>query len=59
MDSNAQFVRCDVTDFESQRELFRLAKCNSPSKTVDVAIANAGITGADSIFYGEGRRCYS
>ncbi|KAL2831024.1 putative short chain dehydrogenase/ reductase [Aspergillus pseudoustus] len=51
--SNAQFVRCDVTDFESQRELFRRAEANSPSKTVDVAIANAGITGADSIFYGE------
>ncbi|KAF7527647.1 hypothetical protein PCG10_002611 [Penicillium crustosum] len=33
--------------------MFRQAKANSPSKTVDVAIANAGITGADPIFYGE------
>ncbi|CAI7570895.1 unnamed protein product [Penicillium crustosum] len=52
-DRNAQFFPCDVTDFESQREMFRQAKANSPSKTVDVAIANAGITGADPIFYGE------
>ena len=47
---NAQFVKCDVTDFESQRRMFQVAKENSPSKTVDVAIANAGISGADPIY---------
>ncbi|KAF9889085.1 hypothetical protein FE257_008062 [Aspergillus nanangensis] len=51
--SHAQFVPCNVTDFESQRTLFRKAIENSPSKTVDIAIANAGITGPDPIFYGE------
>ncbi|OGM39646.1 hypothetical protein ABOM_011461 [Aspergillus bombycis] len=50
---NAQFVKCDVTDFESQKRLFKAAKQNSPSKTVDIAIANAGISGTDPILKGE------
>lgn len=34
--------------------MFQVAKENSPSKTVDVVIANAGISGTDPIYKDEG-----
>ena len=53
---HALFVRCNVTKWNDQYEMFKLAKDKSPSKTIDVVVANAGITGADPIFYGEGEQ---
>jgi NAD(P)-dependent dehydrogenase (short-subunit alcohol dehydrogenase family) len=35
-------------------QMFKDAKENSPSKTIDIVIANAGVTGPDPIFYGDG-----
>jgi hypothetical protein len=42
-----------VTDFESQKAMFKGAKEFSPSETVDVAIANAGISQVDVIYKAE------
>ncbi|KAH8689338.1 hypothetical protein BGW36DRAFT_307914 [Talaromyces proteolyticus] len=50
---NARFVRCNVVDFESQKAMFKAAMEHSPSKTVDVAIANAGISKSDPVYKGE------
>lgn len=40
----AAFVRCDITDWDGLVELFETAKAKSPHKSVDVVIANAGIS---------------
>ncbi|KIW87176.1 uncharacterized protein Z519_12287 [Cladophialophora bantiana CBS 173.52] len=50
---NVKFCHCDVTSWDDQYAMFRAAKEISPSKSIDVVIANAGITGPDPIFYGE------
>lgn len=50
---NAKFVRCDVTSWEDQLNMFQTAMTASPSKTVDVVVANAGITGPDPIYFAE------
>jgi 5'-hydroxyaverantin dehydrogenase len=39
----AQFVRCDVTDWDSQVKAFQTALAFSPTKTLDMVAAYAGI----------------
>ena len=48
---NCQFVHCDVRSWADQLKAFKQAIANSPSKTVDIVIANAGISGADQVFW--------
>lgn len=38
------FVKCDIRDWEQQKAMFETAKSRSPSKSVDVVLANAGIS---------------
>ncbi|KAM5344100.1 hypothetical protein ACJ41O_012637 [Fusarium nematophilum] len=38
------FVKCDIRDWEQQKTVFERAKSQSPSNSVDVVIANAGIS---------------
>lgn len=40
----AVFVKCDIRSWEDQIRLFETAKSQSPHKSVDVVIANAGIS---------------
>ncbi len=40
----ARFVPCDITLWEDQVRMFDTAITNSPSKSCDVVIANAGIS---------------
>ncbi|KAJ5275283.1 Short-chain dehydrogenase/reductase SDR [Penicillium chrysogenum] len=42
----AAFVKCDITDWDSLITLFETAKAKSPHNSVDVVIANAGISRA-------------
>ncbi|KAH0842477.1 short chain dehydrogenase/reductase family oxidoreductase [Fonsecaea pedrosoi] len=47
---NAKFIRCDVTSWEDQLAMFKLALSSSPRKSIDVVVANAGISGPDDAF---------
>lgn len=38
------FVKCDIRDWDDQIKLFETAKAKSPANSVDVVIANAGIS---------------
>ena len=38
------FVKCDIRNWEEQKAMFDVAKQSSPAKSVDVVIANAGIS---------------
>ncbi|KAG8163054.1 hypothetical protein KVR01_007532 [Diaporthe batatas] len=38
------FVKCDIRSWEDQKNMFETAKSRSPSHSVDVVIANAGIS---------------
>ncbi|KAJ4322126.1 hypothetical protein N0V84_004961 [Fusarium piperis] len=38
------FVKCDVRDWDQQKTVFEEAKRNSPSRSVDIVLANAGIS---------------
>jgi len=49
------FVVCDVTSWDDQLRMFKRAINDSPSKTVDIVIANAGISGPDELFNIEGK----
>lgn len=40
----AAFVKCNITDWDGLVTLFETAKSKSPHKSVDVVIANAGIS---------------
>jgi NAD(P)-dependent dehydrogenase (short-subunit alcohol dehydrogenase family) len=53
--SNAQFIQCDVTDWDQLVQAFEAATQNSPNKVLDVVIANAGIVGLDEMFTLEGQ----
>lgn len=44
------FVHCDVLKWQDQLSLFKTALEKSPSKTIDIVIANAGVSGTDSVF---------
>ncbi|KIW15898.1 hypothetical protein PV08_05948 [Exophiala spinifera] len=48
--SDVQFVKCDATSWDDQVAMFKLAVANSPAKSCDIVVANAGITGPDEIF---------
>ncbi|EXJ69763.1 uncharacterized protein A1O5_06834 [Cladophialophora psammophila CBS 110553] len=52
--SNVRFVRCDITSWDDQLALFKKAVTESPAKSCDIVIANAGITGPDPVFTLEG-----
>ncbi|KAF2875583.1 hypothetical protein BDV95DRAFT_278447 [Massariosphaeria phaeospora] len=47
--ANVHFVHCDVTDWQSQVNLFREAARLSPHGGIDTVVANAGIAGADAM----------
>jgi NAD(P)-dependent dehydrogenase (short-subunit alcohol dehydrogenase family) len=38
------FIKCDIRDWDQQKAMFEKAKSQSPSNSVDVVIANAGIS---------------
>lgn len=54
VNSKTQFVECDVTIWEDQVNVFELAMANSPHKSCDIVIANAGISGPDPLFVLDG-----
>lgn len=39
-----QFVKCDIRSWEDQKNVFEAARSQSPSQSVDIVIANAGIS---------------
>ena len=47
---NAQFVKCNVSIWEDQVALFKAAISNSPHKSCDIVVANAGISGPDPVY---------
>ncbi|KAK5444212.1 hypothetical protein LTS15_010565 [Exophiala xenobiotica] len=55
---NSQFVKCDVTNFDDQVQAFEAAMKNSPQRSCDVVIANAGVVGQDDMFTLEGKPGY-
>jgi NAD(P)-dependent dehydrogenase (short-subunit alcohol dehydrogenase family) len=46
---NVHFVHCDVTDWQSQVNLFKEAAKLSPHGGIDTVVANAGIAGDDNV----------
>lgn len=48
------FVQTDVTSWEDQLNAFKLAIAKSASHTLDVVVANAGISIEDSLFLNDG-----
>ncbi|OJJ55570.1 hypothetical protein ASPSYDRAFT_158185 [Aspergillus sydowii CBS 593.65] len=44
---NAQFVKCNIVNWDEQVQVFEAAIANSPSKSCDIVIANAGISRAN------------
>lgn len=52
------FVKCDIRDWDQQKAMFEIAKSQSPSNSVDVVIANAGISrsSGDSLWNLDGKR---
>lgn len=42
--NNCVFVKCDIRDWDEQRAMFETAKERSPHNSVDIVIANAGIS---------------
>lgn len=44
------FVKCDARVWQDQAALFKTAVERSPSRSVDIVFANAGISGRDSVF---------
>lgn len=51
------FVKCDIRDWDQQKTVFEKAKSQSPSNSVDVVIANAGISrsSGDSLWNLDGK----
>lgn len=45
-DSNAQFIKCNITDWDQQVQVFEAAIANSPTKSCNIVIVNAGISWA-------------
>ena len=50
-DDKVAFVPCDVVTWSDQLKLFKTALEKSPSKTIDIVFANAGLNGPDDIFF--------
>lgn len=44
------FAKCDTRSWQDQAALFKLAVSQSPSRSLDIVLANAGISGSDPIF---------
>lgn len=44
------FVKCDTRVWSDQVNLFKTAIVHSPSHSVDIVLANAGISGLDNVF---------
>ncbi|KAF2217811.1 hypothetical protein CERZMDRAFT_108446 [Cercospora zeae-maydis SCOH1-5] len=44
------FVSCNVLKWQDQVTLFRTALQRSPNRTIDIVIANAGVSGRDEVF---------
>lgn len=53
----AVFVKCDIRNWEDQVKLFETAKSKSPSNSVDIVVANAGISrsSGDSLWNLDGK----
>ena len=45
-----QFVCCDVREWKEQLSVFKAAIENSPHKSIDIVVANAGIARKDEVF---------
>lgn len=45
-----EFVKCDVRQWKDQLAAFKSAVLNSPHHNIDIVIANAGISGEDTLF---------
>lgn len=57
LDGEAIAVRCDVREWKEQLDLFENAVNSSPSRSVDIVIANAGLGGAgDPMMVEQGRK---
>lgn len=50
----AQFVKCNVCSWEDQVRVFKAAIANSPHKSCDIVIANAGVSGPDPVWQFDG-----
>ncbi|EXJ65481.1 hypothetical protein A1O7_01822 [Cladophialophora yegresii CBS 114405] len=48
---SAKFVKTNVTVWADQLAAFKTAISSGPSGRVDIVVANAGISGADSVFF--------
>ena len=53
--SSVKFVKCNVAVWADQLALFKTAISSSPSGRVDIVVANAGIGGADSVFFADSK----
>jgi len=51
---SVKFVKCDVTLWTDQLAVFKEAIASSPAHRVDIVVANAGISGADAIYFNNG-----
>ncbi|KAK5996385.1 5'-hydroxyaverantin dehydrogenase [Cladobotryum mycophilum] len=49
--NNAAFVKVDVGSWDDQLQLFKTALAKSPSRSLDIVIANAGHSGRDPIYW--------
>lgn len=51
------FVKCDIRSWDDQKNMFEIAKAKSPHNSVDVVIANAGISrsSGDSLWTLDGK----
>ena len=54
----AAFVKCDIRSWEDQIRLFETARSKSPNNSVDIVIANAGISrsSGDSLWNLDGKQ---
>ena len=52
--SSVKFVKCNVTIWADQLAVFKTAISSSSSGKIDIVIANAGISGGDSVFFNNG-----
>ncbi|KAH7153503.1 short chain dehydrogenase reductase [Dactylonectria macrodidyma] len=46
---NVKFVKCDIRDWDQQVAVFDFALAESPNKSIDIVIANAGIVSGDDL----------
>jgi len=51
---NSVFVKCDVTSWDDQLAVFKTAVAKSPANSVDIVLANAGISGPDPVYSFDG-----